>query len=252
MIIGLCGNAGVGKDAVADFLVRNYHFVKVAFADPIKRAAMEWWDFSEEQLWGQSKLRNEEDERYLLRCLVCGGHGGVDGVRPSGPIGFQEPECSWCCGEGRAFLTPRHALQQIGTEVARAIDPDVWARYTLRIAKKLMEDPYSGPLYHRRLGLCSENDICGPSYVYKGVVISDVRFKNELRVIKENGGKVGRIIRPSHKLPEEMLKHASEAEQLTIPDEEFDFILHNTDGLEALFEQATQKIIGGLLLQTDR
>lgn len=35
-IIGLTGNAGVGKDTVADYLVSNYGYVKYSFARPLK------------------------------------------------------------------------------------------------------------------------------------------------------------------------------------------------------------------------
>ena len=35
-IIGILGNKRVGKDTVADYLVKNYGFIKYNFADPIK------------------------------------------------------------------------------------------------------------------------------------------------------------------------------------------------------------------------
>lgn len=38
MIIGLSGYAQVGKDTVANYLVENYGFTKVSFADPIREA----------------------------------------------------------------------------------------------------------------------------------------------------------------------------------------------------------------------
>ena len=38
MIIGLSGYAQVGKDTVANYLVDNYGFVKVSFADPLREA----------------------------------------------------------------------------------------------------------------------------------------------------------------------------------------------------------------------
>jgi len=48
MIIGVAGNAGSGKDTVADHLVKHHGFVKVALADPLKRICREVFDFSEE------------------------------------------------------------------------------------------------------------------------------------------------------------------------------------------------------------
>lgn len=41
MIIGLCGYARTGKDTVANILVENHGFQRVAFADPIKRLLFE-------------------------------------------------------------------------------------------------------------------------------------------------------------------------------------------------------------------
>ena len=37
MIIGLAGNKGSGKDTVADFLVQDHGFDRVAFADPVHK-----------------------------------------------------------------------------------------------------------------------------------------------------------------------------------------------------------------------
>lgn len=39
LILGLAGQKRVGKDTFADYLVENYGFVKLAFAEPIKRIA---------------------------------------------------------------------------------------------------------------------------------------------------------------------------------------------------------------------
>jgi hypothetical protein len=38
MLIGLSGYARSGKDTVADYLVKNYGFTRMAFADPMKEA----------------------------------------------------------------------------------------------------------------------------------------------------------------------------------------------------------------------
>lgn len=67
MIIGITGQppAGSGKDTVADFLVEEYGFAKVAMADPMKRICKEVFDFSDEQLWGPSENRNKGDLRYF-------------------------------------------------------------------------------------------------------------------------------------------------------------------------------------------
>jgi len=37
-ILGLSGYAQSGKDTIADYLVKNYGYTKISFADPIRKA----------------------------------------------------------------------------------------------------------------------------------------------------------------------------------------------------------------------
>lgn len=54
-IVAFLGQKRVGKDTAADFLVRTYGYKKYALADPIKHAIQGLFDFSDDQLWGNSK-----------------------------------------------------------------------------------------------------------------------------------------------------------------------------------------------------
>lgn len=189
MLIGLSGLAGSGKSVVADRLVEK-GWVEVALADEIKRIAMRLWDFNDLQLWGESEERNKPDKRY--------------------------PD-----------LTPRHVLQQLGTEVARCIDPDVWVRYTLSVVQKLQGGYF---YYDKQTGLHSWKD----SAVKTDVVIPDCRFKNEFEGIKKAGGKVVRILRPGAGLKGEAAQHRSETEQQEVPDEYFDYVIYNDGSLDHL------------------
>src|SRR5690606_39196073 len=47
------------KDLVADWLIQKHNFVKVPFADPIKRFAARCFGIEFERLWGPSEKRNE-------------------------------------------------------------------------------------------------------------------------------------------------------------------------------------------------
>ena len=143
MIIGLCGQAGAGKDTVADFLVKNHSFVKVALADVLKRAAKEFFDFSDEQLWGPSSERNKPDPRYRRKPLQSRGlfQQSVEEVQD---IGDQE---SFGVTDG-LYLTPRHALQQLGTEFGRACYSDVWVNYALRVAAEVLKNQRSYSARH--------------------------------------------------------------------------------------------------------
>jgi len=226
MIIGITGLAGSGKDTLADILVRQNGYVKVSLADPIKRICKEVFDFSDEQLWGPSHKRNDPDERYFREhtwtvgkgdgpCACCGlswvGYNtGVD-------MGVRAP----------CFLTPRYALQTMGTEWGRNCHGDTWVRYTMRVAKDLLER--TDHEYHARFGLrvASVGHRRG-----EGVVIPDVRFHNEMEVIRKGGGKLVRIKRPGVDKPQ--WNHPSEVEQLQKQDAYFDYVVENHGSIDDL------------------
>lgn len=62
MLIGISGRARSGKDTTADYLVQNYGFTKVAFADDLKEKCKTDFDLSDEQLHGN--LKDTTDYRY--------------------------------------------------------------------------------------------------------------------------------------------------------------------------------------------
>lgn len=222
------GSKAAGKSEVAKHLVEKHGFVEVALADEIKRITMRLWDFSEEQLWGPSELRDIPDKRCPLKGAAPGSIGD--------PCGFQEEDRRFIEDIGGvAYLTPRHALQQIGTEVARAIDPDVWVRFTMKVAKELLADP-KYLMYSRTEGVVPtiEQSAMGewrrddaPEQSTRGIVIPDVRFPNEVEGIRAVGGKVWRKKR---ELPEvEPSTHASEVSLLSWDDAAFDAALPGGD-----------------------
>jgi hypothetical protein len=210
MIIGLLGQAGAGKDTTADFLVKNHNFVKVALADPLKRIARDVFDFTDEQLWGPSEKRNAPDMRY--------------------PRGMRE---------GDRCLTPRYALQQLGSEWGRNCYPNVWIDYAIRIAKRLTDYPHGPSFYTAREGMRAKY-VSDPEVA--GVVISDVRFMNEVDAICAAGGRVWKIVRPGAGLQGEAGKHMSETEQEGIDHKHFACIIKNDMSL-AVLEQLTKEAL---------
>jgi len=207
--IGKVGSAGAGKDTVADILVAYHGFVKVALADEIKRIAARLWGFSAQSLWGPSELRNIQDERYpLKRPMRVEFNGDTEGLN--------DYRVHLDAYEACPFLTPRRALQQIGTEVARSIDPDVWIRFAIANANKLL----GGASYTQEHGIQK-----GISMPCSGVVISDVRFPNEVKGIEKVGGKNWRKKRWVKTLTGAASKHASEISLLDTPDDSFDAVL---------------------------
>lgn len=167
-IIALAGRAGSGKNTVAAMLGG----AEISFAEPLKRFCQEVFAFTDEQVFGPSEARNRPDGRYPRTCPACKG--------------VLRRLCSLCKGSGQAFLTPRFALQTLGTEWGRNCYPDVWADLGIRRALA-----HPAPL----------------------ALITDCRFENEARAVRAAGGEVWRIVRPSAGLSGAAGLHPSEAEQ---------------------------------------
>ena len=91
MLVGITGLAGSGKDALGAALCSRTGALRLAFADPLKRAAMDLWGLKYEQCWGTEK----------------------EIVDP------------------RWGLTPRVILQRFGTEVVRSVHAETWTRRLL-------------------------------------------------------------------------------------------------------------------------
>ena len=102
-LIGITGRARSGKDTVADILVRDHGFAKIAFADHLKRCCRDIFGFTDEQLWGGE--RDVVDERMVF--------------------------------------APRYALQRLGTEFGRSLYPNVWIDPVMRTIESLRSGWYA-------------------------------------------------------------------------------------------------------------
>src|SRR5512144_836046 len=186
MIIGITGNAQAGKDTTAEYLKKLHGFERIGMADPMKRFCKEVFDFSDEQLWGSE--REKHDPRYVR----------------------------WDENKKQTHLTPRYALQTLGTEWGRNCYDSVWVNYAIRMAQKILS---GGGYYRADLGYVRVvGDDQKPPV---GVVFSDLRFKNEFDAVKKAGGLMCRIYRPGKEGKVGIVGHASEEEQKTIPDSDF-------------------------------
>lgn len=187
VIIGITGRAGAGKDTLARMLAnhRETPGMILSLAEPLKEIAQRVFGFSAEQLYGPSEARNAPDPR-------------------------------WERADGRPPVTPREALQTLGTEWGRALHPDVWIRHVLR-----KHDLHSMP-----------------------TIIPDVRFDNEARAIRERGGVVIRIERPSDdaKLTGAAAAHASEA---GVSDDLVDLVIVN-DGDRARLGELARYVVASM------
>lgn len=181
-LIGLVGRAQSGKDTVGQMIQRTLQgdqrhidesVLLMSFAGPLKKICGEVFDFSYAQLNGDQK--EQGDERYRR----------ADGT----------------------FLTPREAMQKLGTEWGRACYPEVWVDLALRLAKVSMARGDS-------------------------IVFTDCRFLNEAKAICLAGGQVWRIYRKS---ADTLSTHPSETEMNSREmDELYAYRISNDGTLEEL------------------
>jgi hypothetical protein len=260
MIVGLVGRSvapdsrtytmRTGKDEVAKCFVRN-KYAQIAFGDPIKRVTRELWDFSRKQLWGPSEAREQPDTRYPREHGPWRYLDKIRGVKCA-CCGFEVPNCTTvedslnCTIDfevpdnlPQCYLTPRFALQRVGTEVGCNIDSQVWVRKTMRTAQALLEPGQlcASPKYDPELGLMKDAFIPRP----RGVVISDVRVSSEVEAIRETGLLV-LVKRLLTVVPSADAFHRSEVETLNIPEEDFDFVIYNYSSLQDLHDAVSRVI----------
>jgi hypothetical protein len=142
-LIGISGKKGCGKTFAADYLIREFGYTRVKFADPIK-SMLKTAGLTDIQLEGEEKE---------TPCELLGGK------------------------------TPRWAMQTLGTEWGRTlIHENLWVDLWRSEVERLLN---------------------GQTHV----VVDDLRFNNELSVVKSLGGVTVKIHSPSVKLGDH---HSSE------------------------------------------
>lgn len=243
------GPAGSGKDTIAQMIVDKVGGQCIAQADPMKRLAMNTFRFNELQLWGPSEERNKPDPRFApgstswddAIAQIEYGDLAEEWLYDLGIEGRLGLLVEWAHGLKDDFaktnrvLTPRAALQTLGTEFGRMINRNVWVDHATKTAKRLLEGQVT---YNKTYGLRLSDD---PGQ--KLVVITDGRFRNEILNVSMLGGKALKISPPSARTLDAaavdvagIKGHASEAEQNSIPDFWYNTIYVNDKslGLEQL------------------
>lgn len=217
MHIVICGVKGSGKDTIGDLLVKNHGFSKEAFTKPLKEMVkIAFPDFTTEDLYGSSEKRETPYEQYPLSgdCPCCGRRCSWTVVEDGAEDENSEKaeadyvwNCSTCKRDFPQYMTPRLALETLGTEWGRRLCQHTWAGAAFdRIAKRSNEQ----------------------------FVITDCRFKNELEFARGAGAAIVLLRRKYHELPS-YGAHESETELRTIPLSEFDYVFENDRfGLEHL------------------
>lgn len=249
MIIGITGLyadsvgnkriAGAGKDAAADRLVEAHKFVRIGLADPLKRICQDVFQFTDEQLWGPSSAREAVDKRYPRGAQEY--RDSAENEERSERAALMDDDQESAAqhrrlAEGYAkegWLSPRVALQTLGTEWGRWCYPDVWMEYALRVAKRLeVGDCY----YDQKSGLRTSSSFGSAISPHISAVFSDVRFYNEFKLIRKAGGKLIRIKRDAKQPLPDLLnsEHPSETQLITVGDDHFDYVIDNNGSLSTL------------------
>lgn len=236
-VLGILGPAGSGKDLVADWLCEK-GFVKIAFADPMKRFVKAAFGVSSEQLWGPSEERNREfevDDAWWFNAIgnMPGAFEEIlnmvlqDGDRSRGYLALMD----WFSKLRQTYrekISARYILQTLGTEWGRSVDDVLWARYAHKVAGKVG----AGAGYSQENGWTSIG-----ARQYAGVVIPDHRFINEVELSQGLGAYVIRLRRLAREEQTVGIAgHKSETEQKSLQDDVFDLVLEFPEGVEKVHE----------------
>jgi hypothetical protein len=160
-LIGLGGHLRAGKDAVADHLVAEHGFIKIGMSDPLHEAMLAL------DPWVPLEIKLSRWRRWLYRVLYGREEEVYDFQRYS--------ELTEAVGYVEAKKNPevRRLLQKLGTEVGRQMfDENVW---TTIMARKV-------------------DDLRGAGHP---VVVTGLRFSNEVQAIQDLGGNTAWVHRPS-------------------------------------------------------
>lgn len=243
MIIGILGEAGSGKDTVGKLLVEHHGFYALAFADPLKLFCQWMFNWTDAQLWGPSEHRNAPDEALpFVRCPHCGhfSQNMTEEVLESSPD--DSLFCSICSEfavqtEWRTALSPRFALQHLGTEWARTLNSSCHLDFALRRAQIVSDGSvHHDPLWEvlpyesvRRERWWSQKPLVRAA----GILITDCRFINEVEAIQATGGRVFRVVREQRddNTTSGIAAHASEREQRQIKNSVLDGTIDNNGSL---------------------
>jgi len=217
LIIGICGKAGSGKDTAAAHIVKKYNYKQLSLAHYIKEIAGNVFGFTEEQLWGSSTSREEDvviNWDWSRKLLEDAGPEWLGFLQASDKMPQLREAFEYLHIHFSPKMSARVALQYIGTEFGRQqLHKNVWIDATIDKADLLFTQ-----------GEC------------RGVVISDVRFLNEVQAIHHASGKTFKLLRNSRQDSSGITGHASEKEQDSIPLENFDFIVNNTGTKQELYQ----------------
>jgi hypothetical protein len=162
-ILGLAGQAGVGKDTVADYLVKAYGFVKFAFSDALYAEVQAAYGLEDQSLLRDRATKEVPTERLALKHCTDEGFLNSTGYLLAPDIKTKVDHSPL------SALSPRQVLQWWGTQYRRAQDPHYWLWQNENWLHKVRADH----LY--------------PEHAPQHFVNTTVRFENEREWIHAGG-----------------------------------------------------------------
>lgn len=110
VVVGFAGFAGSGKDTAADYLVNNYGFTKISFADAVKD---------------------------VLAIVFCWDRDMLEGKTSQSRKWREEVDEAWAEALNIPDFTPRKAMQMVGTDLFRKfISDEIWV---LNVVQKILK-----------------------------------------------------------------------------------------------------------------
>lgn len=153
-ILAISGWKRSGKDATAEYLIKNFGAERIAFADPLKELVG--------NLFGlyRSQIDSPESKEAPLLNMPVQTKDAFTGMIHDFMSGELRDELGRSYGNSDKYWSPRALCILLGSTL-RAADPDFWV-------KKAVAKTQPGGLY----------------------VISDCRYKNEIEALKKTGATV--------------------------------------------------------------
>jgi hypothetical protein len=200
VLIGLGGWQKSGKDTLADFLVDDHGYFKTFFSEALNEALL--------TLNPIVAHRQEHDEAKCREIAESLGTSYSPDALYMRIIRYSDIVAEQGYTQAKENLEVRRLLRMMGTEVGRKMfGEDVW---TDIIERKIRDAWAAG----------------------KPVVVTGVRYPNELERIRALGGTVAWVKRPGIDLDP---AHTSET---SLSEEDFDFTVNNDSDLDTLREIA--------------
>lgn len=221
-VIAISGWKQNGKDTVADYLVKNKQFKRVAFADKLKDMVSEEFNIPREHCDS-----HEYKERPILHLPVITTdefsqviHSFMRGeFKTKNGKGYNEDKLT-----EQLYWTPR-ALLILKGSVNRAVTSKYWVQ---RVINDVIKDSTETKTYRMFQSTSSFGVTSEPRFV-----ISDMRYRSELKQLREAFGE--NLI--SVRINRYTTCPSIDPSERDLDNEKFDRIINNTGTLEELYEK---------------